>query len=129
MSASLQPEDVKPTIATNTDELVSITNDLAKVVEEVCGQIKLLKEERHDAVGEVKNAYNLVIANKVWILQQLIGTYWRQTITLELDKPELDTEKVHEEKRNEEKTFFDGPTMTYLTQRYSDCVVEGPVGE
>jgi hypothetical protein len=118
MSNALQPDDVKPTIATNTDELVSITNDLAKVVEEVCGQIKLLKEERADAVGEVKNAYNLVIANKVWILQQLIGTYWRQTITLELDKPELDVEKVTEDKKPKE--FF-GPSMEYLTMRYKDC--------
>jgi hypothetical protein len=82
--------DIPSTIRTNTDELVSITHDLSKVVSEVCGQIKLLKEERKDAVAEVKNAYNLVIANKVWILQQLIGSYWRETLSLELDKPELD---------------------------------------
>lgn len=81
--------DIPKTIRCNTEELVSITNDLAKVVSEVCGQIKLLKEERKDAVGEVKDAYNLVIANKVWILQTLIGTYWRETLSLELDKPEV----------------------------------------
>jgi hypothetical protein len=82
--------DIPSTIRCNTDELVSVTQDLAKVVSEICTQIKLLKEERKDAVGDVKNAYNLVIANKVWILQQLIGTYWRETLSLELDKPELD---------------------------------------
>lgn len=74
-------------IRTNTDELVSVTNELAKVVSEVCQQIQSLKEEREDAVGETKDAYNLVIKNKVWTLQVLIGSYWRQTLQLELDAP------------------------------------------
>lgn len=87
--------ELPSTIRTNTDELVSITNDLSKVVSEVCEQIKILKEERSDAVGEVKDAYNLVIKNKVWILQQLIGSYWRNTLNLELDKAEITADVVN----------------------------------
>ena len=79
----------------NTQELTSITNDLAKVVSEVCLQIELLKEERTEATGEVKDAYNLVIQNKVWILQQLIGGYWRKTLNLELDKPEITADVIN----------------------------------
>jgi uncharacterized protein YllA (UPF0747 family) len=71
---------------TDPDELASITAELADVVAEVCEQIKLLKEERLDTTGEAKDAYTLVIKNKVWILQQLIGTYSNKTVGLELDK-------------------------------------------
>jgi hypothetical protein len=68
------------------DELTSLTKDLAEVVDELCKQIKLLKEERSDTDGQLKDAYNLVIKNKVWILQTLINAYSDQTKKLELDK-------------------------------------------
>lgn len=79
---------VSPSVRTNVDELISITNNLAKVVMEVCEQIRNLKEERSTAVGDVRNAYDLVISNKVWTLQTLIGAYWRNTLNLDLDKSE-----------------------------------------
>jgi hypothetical protein len=80
------PEDSP--FRTNTYELISVTNELAKVVSEVCHQINGLKEERGDAVGETRDAYTLVIKNKVWTLQALIGAYWRKTLDLDLDKME-----------------------------------------
>lgn len=73
-------------LRTDPSELSSITKQLSEVVSEVCEQIRLLKEERLDTTGEAKDAYTMVIKNKVWILQQLIGTYWRKTCDLELDK-------------------------------------------
>jgi hypothetical protein len=69
------------------DELTSLTKDLAEVVEELCKQIKLLKEERSDTEGEMKDAYNLVIKNKVWILQTLLEGFAKQTSKLQLDEP------------------------------------------
>lgn len=90
----------------SAEELQSITKDLAEVVSEVCEQIKLLKEERSEATGEVKDAYNLVIKNKVWILQTLIGAYWKQTLNLELDKADVGVPEGHPVA----KDFIDGPT-------------------
>jgi hypothetical protein len=90
----------------SAEELQSITKDLAEVVSEVCEQIKLLKEERSETTGEVKDAYNLVIKNKVWILQTLIGAYWRQTLNLELDKADVGLPEGHPVAT----TFIDGPT-------------------
>ena len=68
------------------DELASLTKELAEVVEELCQQIKLLKEERSDTEGEMKDAYNLVIKNKVWILQTLLEAFAKQTSKLQLDE-------------------------------------------
>jgi len=69
------------------DELASLTKDLAEVVEELCQQIKLLKEERSDTDGELKDAYDLVIKNKVLILQTLLEAFAKQTSKLQLDEP------------------------------------------
>lgn len=77
--------EVPDSVKTNNDDLASITHDLAKVVDEVCGQINQLKEEREGTTGDVAKAYTAVIANKVWILQTLIGAYWRKTLDLTFD--------------------------------------------
>lgn len=105
-------------IRTSEDELVSVTRDLAEVVSEVCGQVKMLKEERKDATGETKNAYNLVIANKVWILQRLIGSYWRETLNLELDKPEFAEQPPSSPLKEGSPPL--GPTTETLVLRYGD---------
>jgi hypothetical protein len=73
----------------NIDELVSITKDLAEVVSEICGQIKVLKEERLECSGEMKDAYSLVIKNKIWIVENLIGAYGVKHQDLELDIPDV----------------------------------------
>lgn len=114
--------NVTSAIRTSEEELVSVTNDLAKVVSEVCEQIKYLKEERSEAIGETKNAYNLVIANKVWILQRLIGAYWRETLTLELDKPEVVPTDLQKE------IDAGSPTTTVLTWLHPDDGANGPTG-
>lgn len=77
-----------PSYARDCDELTATIQLLAEVVKESCEQIKLLKVERSGATGEVKDAYNLVIANKVWLLQTAIGTFWRETLQLNLDSKE-----------------------------------------
>jgi hypothetical protein len=74
-----------PSYARDCDELTATVKLLAEVVEESCEQIKLLKVERNGATGEVKDAYTLVITNKIWLLQTAIGKFWRETINLSLD--------------------------------------------
>lgn len=118
---TISAADIKPTIRTSEDELVSITKDLSAVVAETCEQIKILKDERKDTTGETKSAYNLVIANKVWILQQLIGSYWRETLNLELDKPEVVPDRSAEQK------YDGGPTTESLLWKYPPHE-EGPTG-
>lgn len=121
MSTPSTPPAITSTIRTCEDELVSITKDLSAVVSEVCEQIKILKDERKETTGETKSAYNLVIANKVWILQKLIGTYWRETLNLELDKPEFVPD------RSEDMKYEGGPTVETLVFRYGDHT-DGPTG-
>ena len=101
--------EVPESIRESAEVLVSITKDLAGVVSEICEQISILKEERTETTGEVKDAYNLVIKNKVWILQKLIGAYWLKTLNLELDKPDVGVPEGH-------------PTATH----FIDCA--GPTG-
>lgn len=81
----MDEKDIPETIRTNETELAEITGELAKVVADICGQITHLKEEREATTGEVRKAYGEVIANKVWILQTLIGGYWRKTLDLTFD--------------------------------------------
>lgn len=95
------------TVFESAEELKSITKELADVVSEMCDQVQLLKEERADTTGEVKDAYNLVIQNKVWILQTLIGAYWRKSINLNLDKAEVGMPEGHPVA----STFIDAPTV------------------
>jgi hypothetical protein len=118
----MTPASIQSSIRTSEDELVSITKDLSAVVSEVCEQIKILKDERKETTGETKSAYNLVIANKVWILQQLIGTYWRETLNLELDKPDFAPDRSEEPKES-----FGAPTVETLVIRYGEHT-DGPTG-
>jgi hypothetical protein len=87
-----------PSYARDCDELTTTIQLLAEVVKESCEQIKLLKVERSGATGEVKDAYNLVIANKVWLLQTAIGTFWRETLQLNLDSKEEEETTAPEER-------------------------------
>jgi hypothetical protein len=106
--------EVPESIRESAEVLVSITKDLAGVVSEICEQITILKEERAETTGEVRDAYNLVIKNKVWILQKLIGAYWLKTLNLELDK-------VDELPSPPTSTRFidcDGPTGTVVIEDY-----------
>ena len=81
----MEEKDIPETIRTNEAELADITGELAKVVADICGQITHLKEERAGTVGDTHKAYTEVIANKVWILQTLIGGFWRKTLDLTFD--------------------------------------------
>lgn len=82
-----------PAYARDCDELATTVKLLSEVVEESCRQIKILKEERAGTTGEVKDAYTLVIRNKVWCLQTVIGKFWRETLTLNLDEDKGEEEE------------------------------------
>jgi hypothetical protein len=95
-----------PAFARDCDELTHTVKLLSEVVEESCKQIKILKEERVGTTGEVKDAYTLVIQNKVWCLQQVIGKFWRESLCLDLDNevetrlPETITVDITEEEKS-----------------------------
>lgn len=78
---------------TSTTDLTETTKLLAEVVAETCKQLDLLKEERDSTTGEMKDAYNLVIQNKIWCLQRVIGDYWRKSCQLALDEYHKEAEK------------------------------------
>jgi len=86
-------------IRKDCDELVSVTKQLYEVVEEVTKQIVRLKEERADTTGETKEAYSLIIGNKIWILQKLISVYFAKTQSLELDGAKPLSEVLDEDEK------------------------------
>lgn len=77
--------EIPETVRADEKELADVTDELARVVSDICEKITGLKEEREGTTGEVHKAYSDVIANKVWILQTLIGAYWRKTLDLTMD--------------------------------------------
>lgn len=91
---------------TSTTDLIETTKLLSEVVTETCTQLELLKEERMSTTGEMRDAYNLVITNKIWCLQRLIGDYWRKSCILALDEQKANNEvpKVEEIKDEEQKS-------------------------
>ena len=109
----LSPDSIKKmSISTNVDELISVTKDLADVVSELCQQIKLLMEERLELStgSDMRDAYTLVIRNKIWTVERLIGTYWKHTLKLDLDKEESDAKEVSGSTASTPSGGENGPT-------------------
>jgi hypothetical protein len=64
------------------DKLGAKTHELSGLIHGNISLIKSLEDQKRGASGEIKDAVDLLIKDKVWKIQRAIGTFWRETLDI-----------------------------------------------
>ena len=78
-----------PDVTNDPDFFIERLKDVTSKAEIIVQNIKDLKGLRDRSTGEVREGYTLVIRDRTWSLQRLVGEFWRETCSLFFDQLEM----------------------------------------